>query len=125
MTSDKSETRSCGDRIYGLTTQKEFIIYICSKSNCLNPNVTFIPKIGFNNPYSHLQTSYARGQKNNSGEEALRQLFYMVLITAAPKGGTLKSHLILNALSEYEQAVHVYIRLDMVKSMPLYYITDP
>lgn len=87
--------------------------------------ISFLDKSGYNNPYTHLRRCYARGKDLKDQEDVLLRLYEEAREAMTQKGGTIRSHFEMQSLSEYEKAIHGYIRLIVMKSLPLYYVSDP
>ena len=124
MTFVGTEHKNVFSRSTTKLNKKLFLKYECPKPGCVTPIVSFLDKTGFNNPYQHLKSCYARGQSATQQQAVLRALYAEAQSTADRLGGSLKSHFRIDTLSEYEKTVNSYIRLIVLKSLPISYVDD-
>ncbi len=105
----------------GAQSRKEYLQYRCPKRNC---TVSFLGKTGFINPYAHLKRCYAKGLDSHAQEKTLDLLYLDACKEAKHSGGTILSYFATRALSKYQNAVHVNIRLIVLKNFPLHFVHD-
>lgn len=109
----------------GQTSMKIYLSYKCRKPGCPNPTVSFADKSGYNNPYRHLKQCYAKGHPPDTQDEILHQLYFDARTMMMKRGGTMLSNANVSAVTKYDLAMHAYIRLIVMKSVPLSCVEDP
>ncbi len=124
MTIVGKEKRDVRDKAIGAVVQKEYLQYRCPKPNCTVSVICFLDKTGFSNPYAHLKRCYAKGLDSYAQEKTLRQLYLDACKETKHSGGTILSNFATRTLSKYENAVHSYIRLIVLKNFPLHFVHD-
>ena len=68
------EKRVFLDKESGRSIAKEYLRYRCLKPGCPVQVVSFLEKLGFQNPYAHLKSCYAKGRETKVQDEALARL---------------------------------------------------
>ncbi len=124
MTFIGKETKQVPGRS-GVSHERTVIKYRCPKPGCPNPEVSFLEKTGFRNPYQHLRSCYARGRSSEQQDEAVKVLYAEALELHRKRGGTIRSHFEMNALSDYDKTIHAYIRWIVMRSSPISEVVDP
>jgi len=104
--------------------ERKYLKYKCPKPGCRNPVVSFLEGSGFHNPQQHLFTCYAKGKPKSEQISIVNKLYEHARTLSTTQGGTIRSHFNAFALSEYEQAMHGYLRLIVMKNLPLASIED-
>ncbi len=100
---------------------KVFLHYRCPKPGCSKPIVTFGDKTGFHNPFSHLQSCYGRGKTLQEQDIVLKKLFEKARQDMERKGGDNSVALFTHNAS----AVYGYLRMIILKNLPIHQVTDP
>lgn len=124
MTFVGRETRKHKGKDSKHVATKEYISYRCPKPICASPTVSFLDKSGFHNPYAHLRACYGKGLSVADQDALLHRMYESAIEAARMKGGTIRSHFESKSLSEYDKTLHGYLRMIVMKSLPLYYIED-
>eukprot|EP00171_Calliarthron_tuberculosum_P001364 IDg1364t1 len=119
------ETRSVIESATGTVATKTYLMFHCPKPGCKNPIVAFQDKTGFKNPFCHLKACYARGQNAGQQEETLRKMVAEAREKRDREGGTIRSHFSSSTISPYEKTINAYIRLVVLKSLPMSIAEDP
>ncbi|KAI0556954.1 Ribonuclease H-like protein [Gracilaria domingensis] len=101
-----------------------YLQYKCPKATCVSPIVSFLDKSGFNNVYAHLRSYYGKDLNAEQQDKVLLDLYNKGLQVAKQKGGTIFSHFQSRTLYEYKATMHGYIWMIVIKSLPLYYISE-
>ncbi len=107
------ESINCND---GST--KTYLKHQWPKPGC-NFIVNFATNTGFTNPYRHLLTCCGRNKPFDKQEIVIADLLEAAQISAKKSGGTILSHFNVNALSDYEKALHAYLRLIVLRNLRL------
>jgi len=104
--------------------RKNYLKYKCPKNGCSKPIVVFQESTGFNNPYRHLLRCYGKGKSRPAQVVILNKLYTEARSAAEKKGGSIRYHFESTALSEYELAMYGYLRLIIMKNLPLDAVQD-
>ena len=101
-----------------------YLKYRCPKPNCTNPVVRFRDNTGFSNPYSHLLRCFTRGKPAEEKTSIMIGLFNTARNDSKISGASIRSHFTTRTTSDYEKAIYGYLRLVVMKSLPLSIIED-
>lgn len=106
------------------TTTPAFVAYRCPRPGCRNPSVRFRSGTGYSNPYRHLRACYARGKPENEQIAVLNCLYAEAVKARDYHGGSILSHFSIRALTEMDKAVFGYLRLIVMRSLPVTIVED-
>jgi len=104
--------------------EKHYLLYKCPKPGCSNPVVTFLANSGYQNPYRHLLSCFGKGQSRPAQISKVNKLFIEARNLSQKNGGTIRSHFDCQMLSEYELAMYGYMRLIVMKNLPVDTVED-
>lgn len=112
----KSEPYTKDVTVGGTTKPRQFVNFKCPKDICHHQSPSQV-NTGYSNPFNHLCVCFG-------SKEAVYQLYQEALQESSKKGGTLLSHFSNNSLNEQQLAMHGYIRLLVMKNLPLTMVED-
>eukprot|EP00171_Calliarthron_tuberculosum_P002072 IDg2072t1 len=100
-------------------TSYAFLTYRCRRPGCTKPSVRFKSGSGYSNPYRHLLSCYARGKPVAEQNLVVNRLYSEAVKARDHFGGSILSHFSINALTELDRTVYGYIRLIVMRSLPV------
>ncbi len=118
------EMRKSSGRQGSSETEKCYLKYRCSRPGCRSGIVSFIENSGYKNPYSHLKSYYCKDSSPLQQEQQLQQPYAEARTQAQVLGGTILSHFHVQALSTHDKAVYGWLKLVVLKNIPLSHIED-
>ncbi len=118
------EMRKSSARQGSSETEKCYLKYRCSRLGCRSGIVSFIEKSGYENPYSHLKSCYCKGSSPLQQEQQLQHLYAEARSQAEVLRGTILSHFHVHAVSPHDKAVYGWMKLVVLKNIPLSHIED-
>ncbi len=98
---------------------KFYLRYLCPKPHCSKPVVKFVQNTGFRNPYRHYLSCYARKMYVTEQERNLSALYFDPHEAAQRNGGTVREFFKISFLSNYDKAVHYYLKLVLTQSLAI------
>ena len=96
----------------------------CPKPSFPQRVIEFKENNGYQNPYMYLRSCCGRGKPAEVQKAMLDEMFEEAKHIAYDTGGSIVDHFRSAALSEYEQAMHRYIRLIVHKRVPISTVAD-
>ena len=93
--------------------------YRSPRPECLKASVWFLENTGYSNPYLHLLTCYRKHKLIAEQERIIQNLFNDAQESANKHGGTIGGFFNIRALSEYDRAIYMYLKLIVSKNLAL------
>ena len=106
------------------TIDRTYLKYTCPKPGCQVGEVEFLDKTGHKKPFSNLKTCYGKGFSPSKQDELIKSVYHDVVKDKETKGGSIRSHFAIHAASSYDRAIYLYLRLIVIKKLPIYYVED-
>lgn len=96
-----------------------YLKYSCPKPECSVRSISFRDKTGYKNPFTHLKSCYGKGMSSDEQTKRIYNMYRTAQEAKIKNGGSIYSHFASLSASPYEKSMYAYLRLVIIKNMPL------
>ncbi len=101
-----------------------YVKYRCPRPSCAKPLVRFKVNSGYTNRYIHLRRCFARGLDEKEQDSVILELYNEARLSVQRQEGSICSHFSTRTVTDYDKAVHCYLRLIIIRGLPLSIVED-